>query len=112
MAFCSSATSGPISPGVMYRHAGTRPASANSGSPSIAASCSPLEIVRPAVTSSLDMYTGPDEPAPVAEPPAAEPPAADPVPDPAESDSGADGYTSYCVPGYTTPRICTDEVKT
>src|SRR5262249_38695032 len=28
------------------------------------------------------------------------------------SDSGAEGYTSYCVAGYTTPRIWTDEVRT
>jgi len=70
-----------------------------------------LEIVRPAATSSLDMYTDPAEPPP-AEPPPAEPPAADPVPEDDESDSGADGYTSYCVAGYTTPRIWTDEVST
>ena len=38
-------------------------------------------------------------------------PAADPVPVAAASDSGADGYTSYCVAGYTTPRIWTDEVR-
>src|SRR6266566_2195 len=90
----------------MSRHAGTRPASANSGSPSISASFSPLEILWPAATPSLDMYTGPDE-----SPPAAEPPAAEPVPDAAAPDSGADGYTSYCVPGYTTPRIWTDDVR-
>src|ERR1022692_138373 len=84
----------------MSRHAGTRPASANSGSPSISASCSPLEILWPAATSRLDMYTVPDEP-----------PAADPVPGAAASASGADGYTSYCVAGYTTPRISTDEVR-
>src|SRR5215831_16070104 len=96
----------------MSRHAGTGPASANSGSPSISASFLPLEIVLPAATSSLDMYTAPGEPPPAAEPPAAEPPAADPVPEVAASDSGADGYTSYCVAGYTTPRIWTDEVRT
>src|SRR5215468_1087209 len=91
----------------MSRHAGTRPARANSGSPSISASLSPLEIVRPAATASFDMYTASAEP-----PPEAEPPGADPVAGAAASDSGADGYTSYCVPGYTTPRICTDEVRT
>src|ERR1700735_1465872 len=84
----------------MSRHAGTRPASANSGSPSISASFSPLEIVWPAATSRLDMYTVPGEP-----------PAADPVSGAAASASGADGYTSYCVAGYTTPRIGTDEVR-
>src|SRR5580700_10688587 len=96
----------------MSRHAGTRPASTNSGSPSISASCPPLEIAWPAATSSLDMYTAPAEPPPVAEPPPpAEPPAADPVPDAPAAASGADGYTSYCVAGYTTPRIWTDEVR-
>src|SRR5215470_10966537 len=89
----------------MSRHAGTGPASANSGSPSISASFSPLEIVLPAATSSLDMYTAPGDPL------VPEPPAADPVPDVPVSDSGADGYTSYSVPGYTTPRIWTDEVR-
>src|SRR5580700_2730510 len=91
----------------MSRHAGTRPVSANSGSPSISASFSPLEIVWPAATSSPDMYTAPGELLP-----AAEPPAADPLPVAPVSDSGADGYTSYCAAGYTTPRICTDEVRT
>src|SRR5580704_1844290 len=90
----------------MSRHAGTRPVSATSGSPSISASFSPLEIVWPAATASLDMYTDPAEP-----PPVPDPPAADPVPDAPVSDSGADGYTSYWVPGYTAPRICTDEVR-
>ena len=43
------------------------PVSANSGWPSISASCLPLVIVSPAATSSLEMYTAdplppPDEP--------------------------------------------------
>src|ERR1700734_2536126 len=85
----------------MSRHAGTRPTSANSGSPSISASFSPFEICGPPATSRLDMYTVPGEP-----------PAADPVSGAAASASGADGYTSYCVAGYTTPRSWTDEVRT
>jgi len=40
------------------------------------------------------MYTEADE-----LPPAAEPPAEDPAPPADVSDSGADGYTSYCVAG-------------
>src|SRR5690348_3098067 len=91
----------------MSRHAGTCPASANSGSPSISASFSPLEIRWPAATSSLEIYTAPCAPPLVGEPPPVEPVPAVPV-----SDSGADGYTSYWVPGYTTPRIWTDEVST
>src|SRR5262249_24616037 len=55
----------------MSRHAGTGPASANSGSPSISASFLPLEIVLPAATSSLDMYTAPGEPPPAAAGPGA-----------------------------------------
>jgi hypothetical protein len=47
------------------------------------------------------MYTAPP---PAADDPAAEdePPGAEPVDEP---DDGALGYTSYCVAGYTTPRI-------
>src|SRR5207245_7399137 len=95
-------TSGPASPGVTSRQAGTVPASANSGWPSSSASCSPLRTVPPAATSSFEMYTGADDPP---EEPAAPPSAAEPAAD------GALGYTSYSVAGCTTPRISTDEVR-
>jgi hypothetical protein len=54
------------------------------------------------------MYTVPvdDDPVPEDEPPADEPPDDDDEPD-----DELLAYTSYCVDGYTTPRICTDEVR-
>jgi len=89
------------------------PASANSGSPSISASCLPLPMVWPAATSSRDMYTAPLPLAPAEPAVPDDPPAAEPEPPAAgEPDEGALAYTSYCVAGYTTPRICTDEVRT
>src|SRR5271170_954234 len=51
------------------------------------------------------MYTG-DELAPDDESPADEPPAA-----PEDEPDGALAYTSYWVPGYTSPRIWTDAVR-
>jgi hypothetical protein len=73
-----------------------------------------LVIVSPAAASSFDMYTADPLP-PVAADPSAEDelPVAEPVLAPEdELDDGALAYTSYCVAGYTTPRISTDEVRT
>ena len=62
----------------------------------------------PAATSSFEMYSVPvdDE--------AAEPGEllADELDEADEADDEAPMSTSYCVDGYTTPRICTDEVRT